>query len=181
MNLTFKEFLPSDLLLLVDFLTSETWPYHSNPQPTPEEIQEAFEKGVYNNSTSCKTFWIVLDNDKRIGLIRLFDLQDSTPLFDIRILSVYRGKGIGERAINWLTNYIFTTWPDKHRIEGYTRQDNLTMRRIFQKCGYVKEACHRKAWPLPNGNYLDAVGYGILREDWKQKKITPVNWDDLGF
>ena len=180
MNLTFKEFLPSDLPLLVDFLTSETWPYHSNPQPAPEEIREAFEKGIYD-SASCKTFWIILNNNKRVGLIRLSDLQDDTPVFDLRILGTYRSKGIGERAINWLTKYIFTTWPDKRRIEGYTRQDNLAMRRVFQKCGYVKEACHRKAWPSRDGKYFDAIGYGILREDWKQKKITPLNWNDLDF
>jgi len=169
MDLTFQSFLPSELSLLIDWLTSETWSYHSHSQLNSEDVKEAFKKGMYN-SDSCKTFWIILNNNKRVGLIRLSDLQDDTPVFDLRILGTYRSKGIGERAINWLTNYIFTTWPDKRRIEGYTRQDNLAMRRVFQKCGYVKEACHRKAWPSRDGKYFDAVGYGILKEDWEQKK-----------
>jgi hypothetical protein len=52
------------------------------------------------------------------------------------------------------------------------------MRKVFLQCGYVKEGHIRKSWPSENGYKLDTVIYGILREDWLYKTITPVNWDD---
>ena len=39
-----------------------------------------------------------MNNNKRVGLIRLSDLQDDTPVFDLRILGTYRSKGIGKQA-----------------------------------------------------------------------------------
>ena len=68
--------------------------------------------------------------------------------------------------------------PDKIRIEGQTRRDNLPMRRTFLKCGYVKEAHYRQCWPSPDGVYRDSIGYGILRSDWERGEITPAAWDD---
>ncbi|MEQ8192622.1 MAG: GNAT family protein, partial [Candidatus Eremiobacterota bacterium] len=99
----------------------------------------------------------------------------------IRISSSYQGKGIGEKGVKWLTEYVFKTYSHIMRIEGYTREDNLAMRKVFEKCGYIKEAHHRKSWPGQENVYFDSVGYCILREDWEENKITPVKWDDRVF
>jgi hypothetical protein len=39
--------------------------------------------GAYDNDRT-RTFWIATDTCGETGLIRLFDLGDSTPLFDVR-------------------------------------------------------------------------------------------------
>jgi DNA-binding protein H-NS len=70
---------------------------------------------------------------------------------------------------------------NKKRIEGNTRQDNYAMRCVFHKCGFVKEAHHRKAWTGQGGIPYDAIGYGITKEDWQNKKITPVDWNDFKY
>ena len=80
--------------------------------------------------------------------------------------------------VKWSAEHVFTTMPDKPRLEGQTRVDNLAMRRVFRECGWVKEAHYRKSWPDANGTWLDSVGYAILREDWAEGKVTPVNWHD---
>lgn len=80
--------------------------------------------------------------------------------------------------MRWLTSYLFTEFPGIRRIEGTTRQDNHAMRRTFRRCGYVKEAHYRQAWPAPGGRVYDAVGYAILRSDWQSGTITPPEWDD---
>jgi RimJ/RimL family protein N-acetyltransferase len=49
--------------------------------------------------------------------------------------------------------------------------DNAAMRRVFEACGWVKEAHHRKAW-----RGFDAIGYAIPREDWESGRVTPVPW-----
>lgn len=52
------------------------------------------------------------------------------------------------------------------------------MRKVLRDCGYVKEAHYRKAWRAGTDNYVDSVGYAILREDWVNNKTTPVNWEE---
>jgi RimJ/RimL family protein N-acetyltransferase len=181
MNLSFKALeLPDEQETLADFLLGHPWPYHSGSQITREEILQKIDEGIFSNPDT-KTFWIVTDLDQKIGLIKLFDLddvEDGSPLFDLRIIPEFRGQGVGKQAVTWLTRYLFETYPVLNRIEGTTRVDNLAMRKIFLRCGYVKEGHIRKSWETVEGNKLDTVVYGILREDWQSKTVTPVNWSD---
>ena len=94
------------------------------------------------------------------------DLTDYTPLFDLRIRAEHRSRGIGVRAVNWLTRYLFEELTDIRRVVGTTRQDNRAMRRVFQRCGYAQEAHYREAWPAMDGTVHDTVCYAILRRDW---------------
>jgi hypothetical protein len=88
-------------------------------------------------------------------------------MFDLRLRSAYRGRGIGTAAVRWLTGHLFTELPEVRRIEATTRSDNMAMRRVLGKCGYALEARYRQAWPVPGGGPpRDAVGYAILRSDW---------------
>ena len=114
-------------------------------------------------------------------MIRIYDLQDITLLLDIRILSKYKGMGVRTITVNWLIDYIFNNYFDKERIEGNTRQDNYTMRCVFHKCGFAKEAHYRKAWKDKNGKLYDAIGYGITKEDCQKGQTTPVNWNDFKY
>ncbi|WP_105614334.1 GNAT family N-acetyltransferase [Vallitalea okinawensis] len=179
MKITFEEFV-DEIDALVEFLTSNTWEFHGTSNPKPERIRASYKNQFYTGD-DCKTFWVVLDGDIKVGLLRIYDLQDSTPVFDIRISSQYKGKGIGTITIKWLIDYVFNKLSEKVRIEGNTRQDNYGMRCVFHKCGFVKEAHYRKAWVCSNGEVYDAVGYGITKEDWQNEKITPVDWDDFKY
>lgn len=179
MNLSFIEF-EDEIDDLITFLTSNTWEFHGDSNPTSEKITKDYKNNFYNGESS-KMFWIQLDDDIKIGVLRIFDLQDSTPLFDIRISSAYRGKGIGVIAIQWMINYIFTQYEEIIRIEGYTRQDNYAMRTVFHHCNFVKEAYHRKAWKDKNGNFFAAIGYSILRDDWANNETTIIKWDDFKY
>ena len=100
------------------------------------------------------------------------------PLFDLRIRGSERGNGLGKEALNWLTKYMFTKWPNLDRIAGTTRVDNSPMRMTFSACVYVKEGHYRKDWGSSTGASYDTVKYGILREDWETGRTTPVNWND---
>ncbi|QOY35570.1 GNAT family N-acetyltransferase [Anaerobacillus isosaccharinicus] len=157
---------------IVKFLISDTWPFHGEENPTEELIRMKFQKGVYT-ADGNKSFWIIKNNEN-IGLIRLFDLPDPTCLFDIRLSKKQRGQGFGVEAVNWLTDYVFTNCSHINRIEGHTRNDNFAMRKTFFKCGYVKEAYHRKAWPQ-KGFLYDSIGYAMIREDWANKTKTLID------
>lgn len=179
-ELKLKELEDSGKDILVDILTSDTWPFHSTPVLEKEKIIEQFEKG-YFSGPGKRTFLIEYSNEK-VGVIRLFDLgesieDDETPLFDIKIKREFRGKGIGESAVRKLVALVFNEYPNKNRFDATTRADNIAMRRVFEKCGFVKEAHYRQAWPDEEGNKFDCAGYSILRQDWKNKTKTPVDWD----
>lgn len=181
MNVHFRGIdLPSESETLVTWLCAETWPFHSNSVLTVERVREWIASGLFGG-TNHRAFWIFRGSDERVGLIRLFDLDDipdGTPMFDLRLRGSARGLGVGSQAVRWLTSYCFETWPELHRIEANTRADNIGMRRVFTKCLYSKEAHVRKAWRSANGDRFDTIYYGILREDWLSGRITPVNWND---
>ncbi|QAA33408.1 GNAT family N-acetyltransferase [Clostridium manihotivorum] len=179
MKLLFEEF-KDEIEELVSFLTADSWEFFGTPNQKEERIREAYKNGTYN-SEYCKTFWIMIDSSTRAGFIRIYDLEDDIPVFDIRLSSKYRGKGIGTIAVNWMVDYIFNNFPDKTSIEGYTRQDNYPMRNVFHKCGFVKEAHHRNGWVCSDGRKYDSIGYGFIKEDWKKGTSTPVQWNDYKF
>lgn len=165
-----------DAALLVDFMTASEWPFHGGRTEVARAVAARVEAGHYDADGS-RTFWIARAGHP-VGLIRLFDLGDDTPMFDLRIAFDHRGQGLGRAALAWLTEYVFTEFPDVVRIEGTTRQDNVAMRRVFRACGYVKEAHYRSAWPDEHGQRRDAVGYAVIRTDWVNGTVTAPNWSD---
>jgi RimJ/RimL family protein N-acetyltransferase len=180
MTLEFRPLqLPDDRTLLADFLSGHPWPFHSSSQLNREDVLQKIDAGGYSDSDT-QTFWMTVE-EKSVGLIKLFDLddvEDGSPLFDLRIIPALRGQGVGKQAVTWLTAYLFETYPTLGRIEGTTRADNLAMRKVFVRCGYAKEGHIRKSWATGEGVKLDTVIYGILREDWQNKTVTPVHWHD---
>ncbi len=177
MNLHFEAFI-DDIDGLITFLTSDTWPYHLSANPKPDRLRKSYENGFFTGEES-KTFFVLSNENERVGLIRVYDLEDDIPVFDIRVLSKYRRMGIGPQAVKWLVNYVFNEYPEKEKIEAYTRNDNYAMRCVFNKCGFVKEAYHRNSWKDQDGNNFDSIGYGIIREDWATGTVTPIDWNDF--
>jgi len=171
---------PCDRERLIQFLTSEEWPFHVNFRLDSTKVQEMFEEGLFDG-TNHESHWILDATGREVGFIRLFDLDDvddGYPLFDLRVRSKYRGQGVGHAAVVWLTKYLFEKYPNLDRIVGTTRADNEAMRKVFRSCHFAKEGHYRKDWSAANGKAFDTVKYGLLREDWKTKKVTPVNWND---
>ncbi|MFC4005801.1 GNAT family N-acetyltransferase [Nonomuraea purpurea] len=176
MRIEFTRFSAADdVEALVGFLTGEEWPFHAGRQE-PDTVRRRAAEGVYDDEES-RTFWIVVEGE-RAGLVRLQDLADDTPMFDLRIGRAWRGRGVGAQALSWLTGYLFTELPGVLRIEATTRQDNHAMRAVFRKGGYAKEAHYRQAWPDLDGVRHDSVGYAVLRDDWRSGTVTPPDWDD---
>lgn len=176
MAIAYEPFRRSELEPLVGLLTRNDWPFHSGGRPDRAATERRAHAGFYDGET-VQTYWIV-EAGRRLGLIRMHDLDDATPMFDLRIVESERGRGVGTRAVTWLTHHLFVGLPHVSRVEAVTRHDNLAMRRVLGRCGYVKEAHYRDAWPGEADHPYDAVGYAILRRDWASGTTTPVRWDD---
>ncbi|MDN4606365.1 GNAT family N-acetyltransferase [Sporosarcina highlanderae] len=163
---------------LIHFLTTNTWPFHGNAHPERELIEKTIEEGGYE-SDEVKTFWVQNEEEDIVGIVKIYDLQDEIPLFDLRIADRYRGFGYGPKALRLITEFVFGLPEEKIRLEGHTRQDNLAMRKTFERAGFVKEAHLRNAWFSPKEkSYYDAVTYGMTREDFIAGTTTPVMWED---
>jgi len=176
MELTYPLFERVDAQALAEFLAADEWPFHAGPRQTTERAKARIASGEFDGDHD-RTYWIVGDG-ARIGMVHIEDLGDGNPLFDLRLQSGHRGRGLGTATVTWLTATLFNEFPDLNRIEATTRQDNITMRRVLVKCGFTKEAHYRQDWPSESGTPYDSIGYGILRSDWKMSVTTPVDWDD---
>lgn len=170
---------------LAELLSGDEWPFHGNSRPSRETAEGWLAAGRFTGSR-VRSFWMRAAGadatsqacrnppEVPVGIVTLRDLGDPTPVFDLRVRSAYRGRGYGSAAVRWLTGYLFTEFPEIRRIEGHTRRDNLAMQRVFERCGYVREAHHRQAWPGSDGSVHDSFGYAILRQDWLSGDITPI-------
>lgn len=154
--------MPSERQEVVEFITSHSWPYHTIPHP---EAGDASAMALALPETA--SFWVVEDG-ARVGLIRLQDLDDigdGSPVFDLRLAEDARGRGVGRVALGLLCELSFNRWPDLHRIEGTTREDNAAMQRVFEICGFHREGRLRETWPAPEGQWHDTLVYGLLRRE----------------
>lgn len=167
----------ADREALLAFLTTEEFPFHVRHRIDPADAERGIDAGAWRDDEH-DSFWIDSDEHGRVGVFRLEDLEDPVPLFDLRIAGEHRGKGLGVEALRAATDHVFRTLSEVTRFEGQTREDNTAMRRVFRRAGWVKEAHYREGWPVPGGEPLASVAYGVLRRDWESGTTTPVPWDD---
>lgn len=118
---------------LIAFIAADSYPFNGVPAPTEKDVASWIDKGIYT-----ETFWIVLGGTTRVGVMQYQDASAIHAEIHIRLHAPYRGRGIGTQAVGWLTDYLFQTFLAKHRVEGWTRADNIAMRRVFRACGYIR-------------------------------------------
>lgn len=171
MGLTFERVSTDEAGAVAEFLSGEEWPFHGASQLTPDEAE-----AITVDGDDTRSFWI-RDDGAAVGLIRLMDLDDvddGSPLFDLRIAEASRGKGSGTAAVRWLSDYLFAEYPVLHRIEATTRSDNAAMMKVFDRCGYRREGVLREAWKSRDGSRHDTMVYGLLRSEWSTARTSEV-------
>lgn len=163
---------------LVAFMTGNEFPFHVVPRPTRAQVESWIGEGAYRDEDN-DSYWVEHDELGRIGFLRLEDLSDDAPLFDLRLGQDFRGRGLAVQIVKAATDHVFRTMPEVNRFEGQTREDNVAMRRTFLRCGFLKEAHYREGWPVEGGEPVASVAYGILRRDWETGAVTAFVWEDL--
>lgn len=162
--------LPDEAPALAAWLASDEWPFHGTRRPTVEKAAGWIADGLYTPS-----FWLrERPGADPVGVVALRELEDPTPVFDLRLRSSARGRGLGRAALGWLARHVFETLGQHDRIEAHTRADNAAMRRTLRACRWVQEAHHRRCWPDAEGGRHDAVTYALLKDDWRSGTTTPV-------
>lgn len=180
MSISLSRLDPSgaDRQSLINFFTSTTFPFHvHSEQWTVAKVEKLIDSGAFRNAEN-EAFWLRHDTLGVIGYVRLEDLADDTPMFDLRLASEFRGRGLGVGCLRAVTDHVFMTM-DVDRFEGHTRDDNVAMRSTLIRAGWSKEAHYRRAWPVKGQMSRDSVAYAILREEWKSGSSVDVHWHDL--
>jgi RimJ/RimL family protein N-acetyltransferase len=153
---------PADSDDIIAFLTANEWPFHGVSRLSEHEAAHVRVAG-----DDLAAFWI-REAGAPIGLIRVFDLNDvdeGSPVFDVRIAERHRGRGVGRAAVSWLTKHLFTSYAGLHRVEASTRADNMAMQAVLTRCGYRQEGRLVEAWKNADGTWSDTLLYGIVRDE----------------
>lgn len=177
MKISFTPMGPPDSDAIVEFLSTNNFPFHVRRDWKDGELKQSVDDGRYWNEES-QGFWIDGDGQS-LGMVVLEDLEDDTPMFDLRMATSYRGQGLGINVLKELCAKVFTDYPEALRFEGQTREDNIAMRKTFLKAGFLKEAHYRMGWPADDGKKLASVAYAILRQDWESGETTNFDWNDM--
>ena len=163
-----RPFQPEDILALHKLLTSNRWEYFIDPVIDEQGLKVRDEK--YFSGEKNETL-VSVDSDGNLqGYIRFFDIENSdsdAPDFIVSVDDNARGKGIGTELVKEGVKYIFSKHDKIRRIEAATRADNIPMQKVFVSAGFTHEATYRKEWRVKDGEYMDSLGYGILREEVK--------------
>lgn len=168
---------PADDAAIVEFISSFEWPFHVRRRPSESAIRKRIADGHFD-APDHAAYWVHVDSEC-VGLVTLEDLQDNAPLFDLRLATNHRGRGLGVPILKALTNEVMQRFPEVQRFEGQTREDNIAMRKTFLRAGWVKEAHYRDGWPVDGSAPVASVAYAVLRRDWESGVTTPVPWDDF--
>ncbi len=165
---------------LAAFLARNRFPFEAIVTSTPAEALVRIDRGDFDQNGRT-SLWIDESGGTRLGMVELRDLDGRSPSFEMRLDGRHRGHGHGTAVLREITRYVFSAYSGAARLEGHTREDNIAMRQVFMRCGFLKEAHHREAWPVEGGAARASVTYAILRHDWETGTVTPVRFDDLGY
>ncbi|WP_230855293.1 GNAT family N-acetyltransferase [Arthrobacter terrae] len=110
MSITFVPMTPADTENLVGFLTSNRFPFHVQVDPRAADTRTKIANGHFWNE-DAQGYWVVKE-ELRIGMAALEDLQDASPLFDLRLDETQRGKGLGLEVLRSLCDMVFESMPN---------------------------------------------------------------------
>jgi RimJ/RimL family protein N-acetyltransferase len=113
-------------------------------------------------SDDCVDLLVCLDEP--IGNVRLERLSRARSILSYWIAPEHQGEGYATEATSLVIDYVFTSF-DKPGIRAFTSGENEPSRRLLETLGFRQEGRFRKD-QFREGEYVDTVHYGLLREEW---------------
>ncbi len=138
--------------------------------PTPQtlaRLEAEFDQNVAKGGRDGSSFAIEADG-KFIGQCALFNMNEEAQTCELGITigdHEYLGLGYGREAVMLLLDYGFRL-RNLRKIYLTVNGNNERAIRAYRACGFVEEGRWR-AHVWSNGQYVDLVCMGILRDEWK--------------
>ena len=82
---------------------------------------------------------------------------------------ISRSIGIGAEVIISFVDFLFS-FDLIERISAGAASENFKSCKTLESIGFKREGVIRKIFPLNNGEKCDAIHYGLLKEEWNDKK-----------
>ena len=143
--------------------------YTSN-EILPEQQLEWFNK--IKDDLTCR-YWIIIYNDKAVGLASITGiskiLNSCYWAFYLGDIS-NRGAGIGAKVEYNVIEFCFNELDiNKLRCEVITFNEKVIQ--MHEKFGFRREAFYRQH-VLKDNKFLDVVGLALLKQEWKQIRLS---------
>ncbi len=138
--------------------------------PSSNEKQELwYEEITSSMSDSIVRFAVDVDG-QCVGMAALhkIDYKNSNAGVDIKLITEFRGKGIGCRIVGMLEKYAFEEL-NLHVLISEVLEDNTASRNTFEKAGFTLDGILRNHI-YKGGRYHGQCFYSILKEEYKKRK-----------
>ena len=162
----------------MSFMTANEFPFHMRPRPSASQVARSIEDGSFDDERTRQRTGLSIQSWVELGHFPLRTSPTPLPFRPSARLKVPRPRARNRRSPCRNRSCLCRTM-NVNRFEGQTREDNVAMRAVFLKSGWVKEAHYREGWPVDGGTPVASVAYAILRRDWENGTLTPVPWDDF--
>ena len=139
---------------------------------SPEQVKklyDAIEKRVEEDGNLFYFTIRLRQDDCLIGFARVYWIQwtNGRAFLQLGIGDAeQRGKGYGREALDLLVRFAFGELNLLHLSAGIPEYNPAALR-LFQRAGFVEEACQRQAL-YRDGRRWDLLIYGLLKEDWSE-------------
>jgi RimJ/RimL family protein N-acetyltransferase len=135
--------------------------------------KESFIEGIEALfKDKSKLYMMIEDSDsKPIGIMNYREVIEGSTTLEIGILIAdgsVRGKGFGRECLKLLVEYLFDS-KQVMRIQFLTRVENVGMRTIGEKVGFILEGV-LKRYKFEQGDYRDYCLMAVTRDEWSLKK-----------
>ena len=140
------------------------------------QIEDRFEDHIESDDNA--NFLVCLDSEDAgpghpeddevtpIGAVDVMNVRWDRPYLAYWLVPEHHGEGYGKEAVSLVVEYVFRTF-DIHGIGAAAYDYNAASRGLLESLGFTEEGREREARFI-DGEYRDAVQYGLLRREWRE-------------
>ena len=177
-RVTLRELRASDAASLFALLTTEEVSRFISPPPTTVDGFERFIEWTKHQRAlgTYVCYAVTLEGfDTAIGIFQVRELEPGfgTAEWGFAIGSPFWGMGVFQDGAELVLEFVFETL-GVHRLEARAAVKNGRGNGALLKIGAVQEGLLRKSF-LKDGQYLDQALYGIVEDDWRDRRDTRVH------
>lgn len=160
--------LPAMHALLTD---PDSMKYWSHPPHTSLDQTEASLDRALADDGTCRTWAITREGGDCLGWATIFAVKDKMGWVGYILAPSLRGQGLAEEAMRAVLNYGFEVW-GLHRLAASIDPRNHASGGLLRRLGFTQEGHQRRDY-LYGADYLDTGIFGLLADEWRDKRDRP--------
>lgn len=145
--------------------------------PIGNPVRSRSELGDVAEKDDGDQFLVCLDGDEagpgspdedqftHIGCVGVDEVSYRRPDLAYWLAPEFHGEGYGKEAVALLVDYTFATY-DHPAVGAIAYEFNDASRGLLESLGFEEEGRIRRDRFI-DGEYVDTIYYGLLREDWR--------------